>query len=356
MIEPPLRVLVVDDSVTYRKIVSDALGELSGVEVVGTAINGAIALEKIAELQPDCITLDLEMPDMSGLDVLRRLQSDGRSVGVIMLAALTGAGAAATTIALGLGAFDFVLKPSGPNSGENFSALRGRLREKLEAFAKSRDSRVTNHRVAPNAAKLSCLLPQKQCKVVVLGVSTGGPEALGRVLPALPNDLAASLLIVQHMPALFTRSLAEDLDKRCRVRVSEAHDQQPVMPGEVLIAPGGRQMKLVGEGGRFRVCITDDPPENSCRPSVDCLFRSAAQACGESTLAVVMTGMGSDGAIGCRLLKRKGATIIAQDRASCVVFGMPMYPIEEGLADIIAPLDDLAGHIVACAGRTRPCT
>jgi two-component system chemotaxis response regulator CheB len=355
MNQPPLRVLVVDDSVTYRKIVSEALRGLPDVEVVGTAINGTIALEKIWELRPDCITLDLEMPDMSGLDVLRRLQAEGRSVGVIMLAAFTGEAAAATTVALGLGAFDFVLKPSGPNSSENFNQLRTRLSDKLQAFVRSRVLRSAALRIAPAAEGVFRLPPRKPCELIVLGVSTGGPEALGRVLPALPNDLAAPLLIVQHMPALFTRSLADDLDKRCRVRVSEAHDGQHALPGQVLIAPGGRQMKVAQEAGRFTVRITDDPPENSCRPSVDCLFRSASQVCGDSTLAVIMTGMGCDGATGCRLLKRRGATIIAQDRASCVVFGMPMYPIEEGLADIVSPLDDLADHIVACAGRAQPC-
>ncbi len=375
---PPLKVLVVDDTVTYRKILSDLLREMPDIELVGTAVNGRVALEKIPSLQPDCITLDLEMPDMDGLAVLRQLRRDHPHIGAIMLSAFTSQGAESTTKALSEGAFDFVLKPSGPNADENIQRLRHHLREKLTTFAKSRpavaenldnrqagrsetfattktlraDARdhtqvatldITTH--APRAAG------RAPCELVVIGISTGGPEALGRLLPALPPDLSAPVLIVQHMPPLFTKSLADDLNRRCQLQVSEARNGDRVTAGKVLIAPGGHQMKLVERNGELMIEITDDPPENSCRPAVDYLFRSVSQICGDKTLAVIMTGMGSDGALGCRLLKRRGATVMAQDAASCVVFGMPMFPIQDGIADIIAPLRELAGHIVSCVGR-----
>ena len=191
------------------------------------------------------------------------------------------------------------------------------------------------------------------CKpeVVALGISTGGPASLTRMLPQLPAKLGVPILIVQHMPPMFTKSLAEDLNRRCALRVCEACDGQPVIPGNVLIAPGGKQMKVERVDGRIAVRITDDPPVNSCKPSVDYLFRSVSEIYGKKSVGVIMTGMGNDGARGCQEMKRQGAAIIAQDEATCVIFGMPKGPIEEGIADVVAPLDDIALEIIRLVGK-----
>jgi len=359
-----LRVLIVDDSVTYRKLASLAITGLPGIEVVGTAANGRIALERLDSLRVDLLLLDLEMPELNGLQTLRRLQELRSPVGAIMLSAFTRDGAQATVEALDLGAFDFALKPIGGGFDENLGKLRNELRQRLEAFRRRHGIRkilgqppaVTLSRLPPPAARPVAPPPpvvRTTCRpeVVVLGISTGGPPALTQMLPKLPATLSAPLLIVQHMPAFFTRSLAEDLNRRCQLRVAEAADGQQVTAGTILIAPGGKQMKVRRENGLSVVRITDDPPENSCRPSVDYLFRSAAETYGGNVLGVIMTGMGNDGAAGCRLLKQRGAAIVAQDQASCVVFGMPREPIEEGLADVVAPLDSIATEITRLAGR-----
>lgn len=368
--ETKLRVLVVDDSALYRKIVGQALSGIPGVEVVGTAPDGKIALQKIDHLHPDLLTLDLEMPGLGGLDVLRELRQQSSAVGAIMVSAFTGQGAQATVSALQLGAFDFVLKPAGPDPAANAARLRDDLAGKIEAFARTRAIQQILRQPAVPAPAATAVAASPaddalgiadrlhriaarpvRVRAVAIGISTGGPRALGDMLPQLPADLAAPVLIVQHMPPLFTRSLAEDLNRRCPLRVREAADQQPVVPGEILIAPGGRQMKVEEAAGGICIRITDDPPEHSCRPSVDYLFRSIAAVYGGESLGVIMTGMGNDGTQGCRLLKQKGASIIAQDAASCVVFGMPKEPIEQGIADVVAPLDKIAAEIVRLAGK-----
>jgi two-component system chemotaxis response regulator CheB len=373
MNSPPLRVLVVDDTAFYRKIVADALRAIPEVEVVGTAVNGRAALEKYAELRPDLLTLDLEMPEFDGLEVLTRLETDAAPPGVIMLSAHTSTGAAATTKALGLGAFDFVLKPAGPDPEANARRLAEQLRNMVEAFAAAhapvprqadRAARILRSRAgdarqepitSDGPAGSDDALPAVPVEAVVIGISTGGPDALSKLIPRLPADLPVPVLVVQHMPPIFTRSLADDLDARSALRVVEAVDGQAAEAGLVLIAPGGKQMRLAREDERLVVRITDDPPENSCRPAVDYLFRSAARHLGPAVLALIMTGMGSDGTAGIRDLKKRGAFVVAQDRASCVVFGMPAQPIREGLADVVAPLSEIHRHIVRClAVRTSP--
>lgn len=363
-----LRVLVVDDTVTYRKIVADVLARIPGVEVVAAASNGRLALQKVEILRPDVLTLDVEMPEMDGLEVLRRLKTMPEAPGAIMLSAFTAAGAKATVEALSLGAFDFVLKPAGESIDDSTATLIRELRPRIEAFAKTRSIRtILAHKTAPVHAAAAPLVrpaaperptagiaqrmaqivmgPRGRPHVVALGISTGGPPALTAMMPRLPADLGVPVLIVQHMPPIFTKSLADSLNDKCALSVCEAQDGQPVRPNEALIAPGGRQMKVKMEDGVAVVRITDDPPENSCRPSVDYLFRSVAHTYGGNAVGVIMTGMGNDGALGCRLMKRCGASIVAQDAASCVVFGMPRMPIEEGIADVVAPLDRMAGEI-----------
>ena len=369
MTEDNIRVLVIDDSVTYRKIVRDALAVAPGIEVVGTAANGKIALAKIQQLQPDVLTLDLEMPEMDGLEFLRQLRQSDSDVGAIVLSGTSTHGANATMTALELGAFDFVAKPTGSTTEENLRMLRQELSPRLKTLARKRQVHKILHGHGPppsvgivpppspdenNVARRMCRIADarpRNVELVVVGISTGGPQALNRMLPQFEADLPVPVLIVQHMPPVFTKSLAKDLDKRCSLTVSEAVDGQPVSAGHILIAPGGNQMKVVREGEEATVRITDDPPENSCRPSVDYLFRSVTRAYGSNAVGVIMTGMGNDGAQGCRQLKQRGAAIIAQDEASCVVFGMPREPILEGIVDVVAPLDEIATEIVRLVGR-----
>ena len=347
----PVRVLIVDDSALYRKVVRDVLSDAPGVEVLGVAANGRIALRSADSLKPDLITLDLEMPEIDGLGVLRELQRRGSDVGVVVLSGHSQAGAKLTTAALELGAFDFVVKPSGADHAANAARLQRELLPKLAAFARSRRSQSPSLVAATRFPEPGDQPP----RVVAIGVSTGGPAALATVLPALPGDFSLPIVIVQHMPAVFTRTLAESLNESCSLHVQEAQNGVPVEPGNVYIAPGGKQMKVVRPNSRTTLRVTDDPPENNCRPAVDYLFRSVAELYGTQSLAVVLTGMGDDGTEGCRLLKSRGARIIAQDAASCVVFGMPRSVIQAGLANVVSPLDEVATTIRQLVERPALC-
>ncbi len=373
MPEEPIRVLVVDDTAIYRKIVSELLAEIPDVEVVGRASHGEMALQQIQTLCPHIVTLDVEMPVMDGLEVLRQLQKSSSKVGVIMLSARTAHSAAATVTALELGALDFVLKPNGTSITDNISELReslasrvrslgriqrirnmlGSVRQGETAMGSSAGSRTAGPLASgaaaapPRPPRRGICLPQ----IVAIGISTGGPQALQRLVPRLPADLPVPVVIVQHMPPVFTRSLADDLNKRSQVRVCEGADGQAILAGNVYIAPGGQQMKIAKIDGAPHVVITADPPENSCRPSVDYLFRSVASHYGGNTLAVIMTGMGSDGAAECRKIRQLGGTIFAQDEASCVVFGMPRQPVEEGLTDFTGSPEQLAAEITQLVRR-----
>ncbi len=343
--------MVVDDSALYRRIVRNLLEEIENVEVVGTAANGRFALAKLESLQPDLLTVDLEMPDLDGLGLLRELQSIDGAPGAIMLSALTTDDAKSTTAGLALGAFDFVLKPKGGSPEESMERIRKSLAPKVAAFATSNAlTRVRSKRVTVPAEPLVKPTPEFNAlsvkrdgpiECVVIGISTGGPAALTRLLPALPGTFPIPILIVQHMPPIFTKSLADDLNRACALTVSEAQDGQAVCAGEVLIAPGGKQMRLEQDENGLHVRITNDPPERSCRPSVDYLFRSVADVVSGRALAVIMTGMGDDGTLGCRLLKRKGSTVVVQDEASSVVYGMPRQVVESGVADHVASLSDM---------------
>jgi two-component system, chemotaxis family, protein-glutamate methylesterase/glutaminase len=369
---PPktLRVLVVDDTIVYRKAVSDILAEIPGVEVVGIAHNGKIAMSKIASLKPDLLTLDIEMPEMNGLEVLAELQKSHTGIGAIMLSTLTADGSDMTMKALELGAFDFILKPqSSANLQEGKAQIKAALQPMLEAF---RHSHTASSLLGSKGAFTPRpLLPKKpdtfsrpqtttganniprpstrrgKSEIVTIGISTGGPNALSQMLPLLPGDLGVPVVIVQHMPPVFTKSLAASLDAKCALTVKEAQEAEPIQPNTVYIAPGGKQMKLVASAdGKNRIIkITNDPPENSCKPSVDYLFRSIGDYYVGRTTAVIMTGMGSDGTKALQLLKQKGAFVIAQNEATCVVYGMPKAPIEQGLADVIAPLNKIADEI-----------
>jgi len=371
MLPKKLRVLVVDDTIVYRKAVSDILAEIPGIEVVGIAHNGKIAMSKIASLKPDLLTLDIEMPEMNGLEVLAELQKSHPGIGAIMLSTLTADGSDMTMKALELGAFDFILKPqSSANQQEGKAQIKAVLQPMLEAFRHSQNAssllgtkgvftpktlltKRPNSLLRPQATPGPSNIPPRpsvrrgKSEIVTIGISTGGPNALSQMLPLLPGDLGVPVVIVQHMPPVFTKSLAASLNAKCALTVKEAQEAEPIEPNTVYIAPGGKQMKLVASAdGKNRIIkITNDPPENSCKPSVDYLFRSVGDYYVGRTTAVIMTGMGSDGTKALQLLKQKGALIIAQNEATCVVYGMPKAPIEQGLADVIVPLNKIADEI-----------
>ncbi len=363
---PLLKVLVVDDTIIYRKIVSDVLKEIPGVKVLGTAQNGKIALSMIEKFKPDLITLDVEMPEMNGLQVLEELKRRKINVGVIMVSTLTHRGAETTMKALELGAFYFIPKPDSGTMEENKKTIKNAISPIIKAFASkkrikkmlskggtkgtglagsTREAAQQKVQKIPGAARR---VKSIKSEVVAIGVSTGGPNALAEVIPRLPRNLGVPVLIVQHMPPLFTECLAKNLDSKSKLKVVEAKDRMPIEPDTVYIAPGGKQMKITGMTGNKNklIKITDDPPENNCKPSADYLFRSIAHTYKNKATGVIMTGMGSDGTLGLKLMKRFGATIIAQNEETCVVFGMPKKPIEEGIADVVAPLNKIADEIV----------
>ncbi len=368
-----LRVLVVDDTIVYRKAVSDVLAEIPGVEVVGVAHNGKIAMSKITSLKPDLLTLDIEMPVMNGIEVLAELQQNYPDTGAVMVSTLTVDGGEMTMKALELGAFDFILKPTATNAEESKRQLKQNLTPIIREFKLSRNApsllrkkglltkstgkvlrkksdpkKTPHHPAGRNRPAIVPGVVKGKAEIVTIGISTGGPNALTQMLPMLPGNIGVPIVVVQHMPPVFTKSLAASLDAKCALSIKEGQDREAIQPNTVYIAPGGKQMKLVAsaDGSNRQIKITNDPPENSCRPSADYLFRSVADYYVGRTTAVIMTGMGSDGTKGLEVLKQKGATIIAQNEETCVVFGMPKAPIERGLADIIAPLNKIADEIV----------
>jgi two-component system, chemotaxis family, protein-glutamate methylesterase/glutaminase len=361
----PLKVLIVDDTIVYRKIVNDVLSDLPDVEVVGSAHNGKAAIIKIASLKPDLLTLDIEMPEMNGLEVLEYINEKGLDVGAVMLSTLTHEGGEMTMKALDLGAFDFILKPQEGNMAENTEALKKTILPILKAFTRrneikhllkgkigSKTSRKEDKHLSKSdqvVQRMNAITDRlrRQSEIVAIGISTGGPRALAQMMPSLPSNLGVPILIVQHMPPMFTMSLAKSLDTKCSFEVREAKDGDPVLSNVALIAPGGKQMKIMaGADGTSRVIkITDDPPENNCKPSVDYLFRSIAHHYVGRATGVIMTGMGSDGFRGLEQIKNNGSTIIAQNSETCVVYGMPKAPIDAGIVDVIAPLELIADEI-----------
>ena len=356
-----VRVLVVDDSVVIRRLVSHALEQDPILEVVGTASNGSIGLQRIPQLNPDVITLDIEMPDMDGLEMLRRIRSDYPHLRVIMFSTLTERGAAITLEALTLGADDYVAKVSNEGS---LDLSMARLREemipkimqffRLPAQKRVEAAPLPAYRPAASPVRLGAPAGQgmkERPRVLVIGVSTGGPTALGTILPSLPANYPLPVLVVQHMPPLFTRLLAERLDSTCKLRVEEATQDRAVEPGRILIAPGDFHMKLTSNGTGVRVFLDQSPRQNSCRPAVDALFTAAGEIYGGAAVAVVLTGMGQDGLRGAGILKAQGASVLAQDEASSVVWGMPGAIVSAGLADRVLPLDEVVPEILRVTGR-----
>jgi two-component system chemotaxis response regulator CheB len=357
-----IRVLVVDDSVVIRRLVTHALEEDPDVEVVGTAANGSIALHRIPQYNPDVLTLDVEMPEMDGLETLRHLRRAYPQIRVIMFSTLTERGAAVTLEALTLGASDYVSKASNEGSlDRSMTRLREELVPKIKQFfvlpakigaAAGPEPALVQGAPPPWRSRPALQNTKVRPRVVVIGVSTGGPNALSAILPQFPADFPLPILLVQHMPPLFTRFLADRLCASCHVTVKEASQGDPVAAGTILIAPGGFHMKVTGKDTEFRVVLDQSPPQNSCRPSVDALFSSIGEAYGGAVIAVVLTGMGQDGLRGAEILKAQGGSILAQDEASSVVWGMPGAVVNAGLADFVLPLDHVVPEILRRVDRT----
>jgi two-component system chemotaxis response regulator CheB len=345
----PIAVLVVDDSVVVRRIMTKVRSADPGLWVIGTAASGRTALEKIEELQPEILILDIEMPEMDGLETLRHLRRLHPGLPVIMFSTLTERGAAATLEALSLGARDYVTKP-GNTAGTALEVVRSQLVAKIKALV-PRAPRTPQ----PTSPALAARRPPRTGphELLVIGASIGGPDAVAAVVRALPGDLPVPVAIVQHMPPIFTRLFAERLDRTSRLAVVEGQPGMALEPGLVVVAPGDSHL-LVADGRRGPVVATNqEPRQNGCRPAVDVLFGSAAAIFGDRVLACVLTGMGQDGLHGSRRLHAAGSEIVVQDEATSVVWGMPGAVATAGLADRVLPLPRIAADLTDALRRAR---
>jgi two-component system, chemotaxis family, protein-glutamate methylesterase/glutaminase len=340
-----IRVLVIDDSPIVRRLLTDALNEAPDIQVVGAAPDPIAAAEQIASVQPDVITLDLEMPRMDGLSFLRNLPAD-RKAAVIVVSSLAQSGCSAALQALEAGAIDVVAKPGGPFS---VADLRSVLPGKVRAAHHAKRPKQFNRSAAPVACrKHSVPVSAPSLPLIAIGASTGGTEALRLVLEHLPA-CSPPILIVQHIPPVFSRALADRLNRTCAITVAEATDGQAVEPGLALIAPGNQHMALHRSGGKLKVCISSGPRVCYQRPSVDVLFQSVAETLGRNAVGIILTGMGADGARGLLKMKESGAQTIGQDEATCVIYGMPREAARAGAVQQVLPLPAIAGAICRLA-------
>jgi two-component system chemotaxis response regulator CheB len=362
------KILIVDDSATYRGLIRKALEGETDIQVIGSVNSGYEAIKFIRETPTDIITLDVEMPGLNGLETLEKIQEETldnpsfANIGIIMVSAHTRKGADITIKALELGAFDFITKPETPSMNDNMDILRRQLLVKIRHYSISRSGRGTRGKestvtqpaastLSPTLSPAQEVLPSSRYKrsepglirAILIGVSTGGPKALVRMLPSISEKVSLPVFIVQHMPPTFTQSLAETLNSKCSHRVIEVNKEEVVDNRTIYIAPGGKHLILMkssrGDPSAIMTIINEEPPENGFRPSVDVLFRSASTVYGGDVLAMLLTGMGSDGTRGMGTLKRMGAYTIAQDEESSIVWGMPKSAIEAGYVDEILPLD-----------------
>ncbi|QFZ87838.1 chemotaxis-specific protein-glutamate methyltransferase CheB [Variovorax paradoxus] len=345
-----IKVLCVDDSALIRSVMSEIINSQPDMTVVGTAADPLVARDLIKVTNPDVLTLDVEMPRMDGLEFLEKLMRL-RPMPVVMVSSLTERGSEIALRALELGAIDFVTKPRlGVRDGLlNYTELiAGKIRTAASArLLPARPAATaarTAHEAAPEALLRSPLLSTE--KLLIIGASTGGTEAIREVLQPLPPD-APAVLIAQHMPAGFTRSFAQRLDGLCRIRVKEAEQGERVLPGHAYIAPGGFHLSLARSGANYVAHLDQEPPVNRHRPSIDVLFDSAAKHAGKNAIGIILTGMGKDGAEGLLRMRRAGAHTLAQDEASCVVFGMPREAVALGAVDEVSPLNEISRRVMA---------
>ena len=366
----PIRVMIVDDSALMRKLLSEALRRDPGIQVVDVAMDGQFALDHLTRIRPDVILMDVDMPRLDGLAALERIVAD-YGLPVIMCSCQTTAGAKATIEALARGAVDFIEKPTfaALTSGEASITVCAKVRAAMGARVKPPSPRVaplSAEKTSEPAEKLQvtesewqktvqqiALIARKAMpEIIGIGTSTGGPPALEQVLGGLPADFPLGIVIVQHMPAGFTKQLASHLDRICAITVREAVDGEAVQPGVALIAPGAVHLRVVRTESGYIVTLDERTPlVSSHRPSVDVLFESLARSAGQRAAAVIMTGMGSDGAEGLGKMARAGAVTVAQTPDSCICFGMPKSAIDRGYARTVIPLDGIASAIIACAPR-----
>jgi len=340
-----------------RRLVCHALEEDPGLEVVGVAANGRIALTRIPQLNPDVITLDIEMPEMDGLQLLRELRREKRTIPVVMFSTMTERGASATLEALALGADDYVTKASNAGSLDvSMANLRRQLLPKIHQFFHIVEPRESK----PDTTPLPIPSPQRavappalraRAQAIAIGVSTGGPAALATLVPLFPAGFELPIFVVQHMPPLFTRLLAERLATLTPLPVQEAINGERPEPGRIYVAPGDLHMRVVEATGGPRITLDQSAPLNSCRPAVDALFSSLADLYGPAVIAAVLTGMGQDGLRGAQQLKARGAHILAQDEASSVVWGMPGAVVNAGVADEVLPLEAVVPSILRLTGN-----
>jgi len=365
-----IRVLVVDDAVVVRRLVTDVLAADPEIEVVGVAANGRIALQKIAQLAPDIITLDIEMPEMDGLTTVTEIRKTWKTLPIIMFSTLTERGAQATMEALARGATDYVTKPANVGS---VTVAQQRIRDDLIPRIKSLCADVLpvtpaapRASIADQLAKVAGTPPSRPPRavptgpppgvaIVALGCSTGGPNALIEILPKLPADFPLPIVITQHMPPMFTKFLADRLSVMSKLSVREAEEGSVITPGVAWIAPGDHHLVLKNVGGRVVATLTQGPPENSCRPAVDVMLRSVVACYGSRVLSVILTGMGQDGLRGSEAVHDAGGSVFAQDEASSVVWGMPGFVARAGIASQVVPLDRIAQAIIDRVG-IRPIT
>ena len=360
-----IRVLVVDDSSLVLRLLAGILGRDDRIEVVGTAANGKVALEKLAVVRPDVITLDLEMPVMGGLATLAELRRRAPDLPVIVVSAASEAGAVGVLEALQAGASDYVTKPAQlAQLSDAINALHAELIPKICALHASARRSTMARAGARTGAEVAAAPPSTprpipapgaaRPEIVVIGTSTGGPQALQAILPELPASFPVPIVVVQHMPAAFTPAFARSLDQRCRLAVREAFEGAEARAGQVFIAPGDHHLTVERTATGCRLHLDQRPKENSCRPAVDPLFRSAAESFGEHALALVLSGMGSDGTEGARALHRAGACVVIQDEESAVVWGMPGSVASARLADHVLPQHEIAPFLESRVARRAP--
>ena len=357
-IKKKIRVLIVEDAPLVRRMVSEILSTDPEIEVVGVAVNGREGLEKIFQLNPDLVTLDIEMPVMSGLEALKEIRLGHKTLPVIMFSTLTHHGAAATLDALALGANDYVTKPNA-DGGDNADAIRGELVTKIKALCHPEKGLVETSGVKISPAQITpspgpspksfdpCI------EVLAIGVSTGGPVALSTLLKNFPKNFPIPVLIALHMPGFFTAILAERLSLVSEIQVQEGGEGKRLQPSQAWLAPGGNHMAVVRERNVVQLHIHQGPRENSCRPSVDVLFRSVVEIYGSKVLALVMTGMGQDGLEGCKAVREVGGQFMVQDQASSVVWGMPGLVAKAGLADHVIPLEQMGDEVLQMVRKGR---